>query len=294
MIKNALRILLVAGIAAAAFAQQDFSKVEVKVIKVAGSVYMLEGAGGNIGLSVGDDGILMIDDQYAPLAPKIKEAIRTISPKPVKFLLNTHWHGDHTGGNEAFGETAPIIAHRNVRSRMMAGMNAAGRVVAPAPAAALPDLTYDDHVVIHMNGEDIRALHFTRGHTDGDSVIVFPKSNVVHMGDNFFAGRFPFIDLASGGSVTGLIDTVEIVLRDLPADMKVIPGHGPLSTMDDLRKYLQMLRETRGIVEKGVAEGKSLAQLKEAKVLKAYDNLSWQFINADRFLETLFNDVTAK
>ncbi len=277
--------------AVSAFAQPDPGKVEIKITKVAGTVYMLEGAGGNIGLSVGADGVLMVDDQYAPLSPKIKAAIKTITPKPVSYLLNTHWHGDHTGGNETFGETAPIIAHKNVRVRMMRGAVWATGKIDPAPPAALPDITYDDHVVIHVNGEDVRSLHFTRGHTDGDSVIYFPKANVLHMGDVYFEGKFPFIELDSGGSVTGLMDTIQIVLRDFPADAKVIPGHGPLSTMDGLRKYLRMLQETSAIVRKGIAEGKTAQQLKDAKVLAAYDSLSWQFINTNSFVDTLYRDL---
>src|SRR5688572_29298555 len=205
-------------------AQRNFDDVQIKVERVAGNIYMLVGAGGNIGVSIGDDGILIVDDQYAPLAPKIKEALKGISDKPVKFVLNTHYHGDHTGGNEAFGETAPVIAHTNVRKRMAEGVPA--RNIAPSSKGALPVITFDDRLAIHINGEDIRAIHCPGGHTDGDSVIYFTQSKVVHMGDDYFNGRFPFIDLQSGGSVKGLIRNVEKVLSDIPADTKVIPGHG--------------------------------------------------------------------
>lgn len=188
------------------FAQQDFSKVQIKVQKVSGTVYMLEGAGGNIGASVGDDGIVIVDDQYLPLADKIEAALQGISNKPIKFVLNTHWHGDHTGGNPHFGEKAPIIAQENVRKRLSSGGKTMFGETPPAPKVALPIITFENSVSVHLNGEDIRAIHVPHGHTDGDSVIFFPQSNVVHMGDDFFnGGMFPFIDIASGGSVLGMI-----------------------------------------------------------------------------------------
>lgn len=285
-----MRILLTLLVfAATAMAQQDFSKVEIKVHKVAGNVYMLEGSGGNIGVSVGEDGILIVDDQYAPLAPKIKEALKGISDKPVKFILNTHYHGDHTGGNEAFGDTAPVIAHTNVRKRLAEGVPA--RNIAPASKGALPVITFDDRLAIHINGEDIRAIHFPGGHTDGDSVIYFTQSRVVHMGDDYFNGRFPFIDLQSGGSVRGLIRNVEKVLTEIPADTKVIPGHGPLSNTAELKTYLTMLKETSAVVEKAIKEGKTLDQMKSEKLLADYEKFAWGFINTERYLETLYNGL---
>src|SRR5437588_878757 len=216
-------------LSAAAFAQQqDFSKVEIKVQKVQGSVYMLTGAGGNIGVCVGDDGIVIVDDQFAPLAPKIKEALKSISTKPIKFIINTHYHGDHTGGNEVFGHDAPIIAHDNVRTRLAAGTEALGRKTPPAPKGALPVITFNDRATLHVNGEDIQAVHFPHGHTDGDAVIFFPQSNVVHMGDDFFLGQFPFVDIENGGSVRGLVANLEKILPTLDKDVKIIPGHGTL------------------------------------------------------------------
>jgi cyclase len=280
--------------AVTAFAQQDFSKVEIKVHKVAGNVYMLEGAGGNIGVSVGKDGILIVDDQYAPLAPRIKEALAGITDRPVRFVLNTHWHGDHTGGNEFFGEMAPIIAHTNVRERLKTGLDAGARKVPPAPPGALPVITFDDKLTIHINGEDIRALHFPRAHTDGDIAVYFTQSNVVHLGDKYFAGRFPFIDLASGGSVRGLIAAIEKVLETLPAGARIIPGHGPISGPDDLRAYLTMLRETAAEVEQGIQAGKSLEDMKAAKPFAKYQDWAWGFINADRYLEILYTDLSKK
>jgi cyclase len=274
---------------------QDFSKVEIKATKVAGSVYMLEGAGGNIGVSVGEDGILLVDDQFAPLAPKIQAALKNITDKPVKFVLNTHWHGDHTGGNEQFGASASIIAHENVRKRLASeGAGRDGQKRPAAPKGALPIITFDDRLTVHLNGEDIRAIHYPKGHTDGDAIIFFPKSNVVHMGDDFFSGRFPFIDLQSGGSVRGLIANLEKVIPEIPAGAKLIPGHGPISSVDDLKAFLSMLKETTALVQAGIKAGKSLEQLNKEKALGKYDKWSWEFIKTDRFTEILYNDLTAK
>jgi cyclase len=287
-------------IAAAVVAQdQDFSKVQIKVTKVAGNVYMLEGAGGNIGASVGDDGIVIVDDQYAPLAEKIQAALKGVTDKPVRFVINTHYHGDHTGGNAIFQKQAPVIAHDNVRKRLEGGTTSGNlgsiqRERPPQPKEALPILTFDHDMTVHLNGEDIRALHFPSGHTDGDSIIFFPQSNVVHMGDDFVRYGFPFIDLGSGGSVDGIIAAMEEVVPKLPADVKVIPGHGAVSNLDDVRDYVKMLKETRAAVEKGVQAGKTLDQLKQAKVLEPWKKWSGDFISSDVFVETLYNDLTGK
>ncbi len=290
MIRKLAALLL--AVAPAAFAQQDFSTVEIKVVPVAGAVYMLEGAGGNIGVSVGEDGIVVIDDQFAPLAPKIKAALASISKEPVRFVVNTHYHGDHTGGNEAFGESAPIVAHENVRKRLAEGTPAAGQP--PAAAAALPVLTFNDRVTIHLNGEDIRALHVPNAHTDGDAVIFFSKSNVVHMGDLFFNGRFPFVDLDAGGSVSGVIAGVEAVLPKIPADAKIIAGHGPLGNVGDLKAYAAALRGMRGAAEAALAAGKTPAQMKEEKILDRWSSWSWNFVTADRFIDTLVRDIEGR
>ncbi len=280
--------------AAPLLAQQDFSNVQVKAEKVAGSVYMLTGAGGNIGASVGDDGIVIIDDQYAPLAPKIEAALKSITPRPVRFVLNTHYHGDHTGGNEHFGKTAPIVAHENVRKRLASGVTQFGRTIPPAAPGALPVLTFDESVTIHLNGEDVRAVHTPRGHTDGDSVIWFTKSNVVHMGDQFFNGMFPFVDIDHGGSVRGMIANIDRVLDLLPDDAKVIPGHGPLSDKNGLRRFVSTLRATLAAVEGGVAAGKTLQQLQNEKVLAAWDSWGQGFIKTDMWIATLHREVTEK
>jgi len=274
---------------------QDFSKVEMKVQKVAGTVYMIQGAGGNIGASVGEDGIVMVDDEFLPLADKIEAALKGITDKPVKVVLNTHWHGDHTGGNPHFGEKAPIVAQENVRKRLVTGGTNKFGNTPPAPKNALPIITFEDKVSVHLNGEDIRAIHFPNGHTDGDSVIFFTQSNVVHMGDDFFnGGMFPFIDIESGGSVQGMIAGDEKVLAEVPDDVKIIPGHGPLATKDDLRKFVQVLKETSAAVQAGINKGKTLDQLKKEKVLAKWDSWGQAFIKTDVFTEILYDSLKKK
>ncbi len=295
-------ILLITGLLlpfSLAAQDQDFSKVQMKVSKVAGNVYMLEGAGGNIGASVGDDGIVVVDDQYAPLAEKIQAALKGITDKPVRFIINTHYHGDHTGGNAYFQKQAPIIAHDNVRKRMESGGGAGngGSVHfdhKPDAKEALPIITFDHDITVHLNGEDIRALYFPAGHTDGDSIIFFPKSNVVQMGDDFVTYGFPFIDVEAGGSINGMIDGVERVIAQVPPDVKVIPGHGPVSNLDDVRAYVKMLKETRDVAQKAIKEGKTLDQMKQAKLLDPWKKYSGDFIKEDAFLETLYNSLTGQ
>ena len=273
-------------------AQQNFQNVTIQTTKVAGNVYMLTGAGGNIGASIGPDGIVIVDDQFAPLAPKIKAALAAITKEPLRFVLNTHYHGDHTGGNEVFGREAPIIAHHNVRKRLASGSSAPGRETPPAPQAALPVLTFDSDLSIHLNGEEIRVIHLPRGHTDGDSVIHFTGSNVVHMGDNFFNGMFPFVDVAGGGSVRGLIAGVDRVLTTIPDDVRIIPGHGPGGDKAALRRYSDMLVATYAAVEAAARAGRTLDQMKADKVLGPWESWSWSFIPTDRFLTTLHEEIT--
>ena len=274
--------------------QQDFSKVEIKVQKVAGTVYMLTGSGGNIGVSVGEDGVVIVDDQYAPLAPKIQAALKTITDKPVRFIINTHYHGDHTGGNADFAKAgSTIIAQENVRKRLQAGTNTLGQPVPPAPKDALPIITFNDRASVHLNGEDIRAIHFPAGHTDGDAVIFFTQSNVIHMGDDFVTYGFPFVDTANGGSVSGMIAGVEKVLAVAPADAKYIPGHGALCTADDVRAFIQLLKDTRAVVEEGVKKHQTADQMKKAHILAKYDDRYGKgFIKTDMWIDTLYADVT--
>ena len=280
--------------AIAAAQQPDFSKVQIKVTKVAGSVYMLEGAGGNIGASVGEDGIVIVDDQFAPLADKIQAALKGITDKPVRFVINTHWHFDHTGGNAYFQKQGPIIAQDNVRERLKNGGKILDMDIKPAPAEALPIITFERDVTVHLNGEDIHAIHFPHGHTEGDAVIFFSKSNVVHMGDDFVTYGFPFIDLASGGSARGMIAACEKVIATVPADAKIIPGHGGLSTVADLKPYVAMLKETSARVAAGIKAGKTVQQLKDEKVLAGYEKWSGSFVSTDKFIETLYDDLTGQ
>jgi glyoxylase-like metal-dependent hydrolase (beta-lactamase superfamily II) len=265
-------------------AQRDFSAVEIKTVPVSGNIHMLEGSGGNIGVSVGEDGILIVDDQFAPLADKIEGALKELNPGELRFVLNTHHHGDHTGGNAVFaGKGATIIAQSNVRKRLAGDAN--------STKEALPVITFDHSASVYFNGEEIRLLHHGPGHTDGDCVIHFTGANVVHMGDQFFNGGFPFVDLNSGGSVTGYIQTIAEVLEKIPPDAKVIPGHGKLATVEDLKSYHTTLVETVKHVKRGMAAGKSLDELKEAGLPEQYASFGGGFINTSRWIETIYNDT---
>lgn len=276
--------LLLLGAHLATSQQRDFSKVEFKTIHVSGNIHVLDsGAGGNIGVSVGDDGILMVDDQFEPLADKIRAATSALSKGPLEFLINTHFHGDHTGGNPVFGKEATIVAHNNVRRRLAKDQS----------GPALPVITFEESVSVHFNGEEIEAMHFTPGHTDGDSVIFFKGSNVVHMGDQFFNGRFPFVDLNSGGTVGGYMATVGKVIERLPRDVKIIPGHGPLATLDDLKQFHGMLIETVSRVRGLKQAGKSLEEVKKAGLPEKWNSWGSGFISTERWIETVYNSPDA-
>lgn len=286
---------LIAFVAVAASAEdkQDFTKVQLKGSKVAGQVYLIDDAsaefsGGNIGVSVGPDGLVLIDDKFVPLAPKVEAALKTFSDKPVRYIINTHYHGDHTDGNAVFGPRSTIIAHENTRKRMLAG---SGKEQPPSPPAALPVITFEDKLSVHLNGEEIRAIHFPSGHTDTDVVIFFTKSNVVHLGDDFFNGMYPFIDVEGGGSVKGLIANLQKLLEQIPADAKIIPGHGPVGTTKELRAFLAMLKETSGIIEAGIKAHKTADQLKKAKALAKYDAWGKAFIKPDEYIDMLYQDL---
>ena len=268
-----------------AWAQRDYTRIEIETTHVAGNIYMLEGAGGNIGVSVGPDGILLVDDQFAPLAEKIRNALKELSERPLKFLLNTHFHGDHTGGNVIFGAEAHIIAHTNVRKRL--------QMESPAKEG-LPVVTFDDSLSIHFNDEEIRVIHFPNSHTDGDSVIFFTGSNVVHMGDLFFSGRFPYVDLNSGGDVEGLIRHIEKLLTELPPDVKLIPGHGPLSDIDDLKTYHQTLVETIDLIRGRIEAGKGLDEIKAAGLPKKWRAWGAGFISTGRWIEIVHRSLAKK
>jgi glyoxylase-like metal-dependent hydrolase (beta-lactamase superfamily II) len=269
-----LFIIISCLVATSAFAQQDFSKVQIETIPVAKGVYILVGSGGNIGLSVGQDGAFLIDDQYAPLTDRILKAISAVTDQPVRFLVNTHWHGDHTGGNENIGKGGTIIvAHDNVRKRLAKGqfMKAFNVNIPPAPPKALPVITFADSVTFHWNNETLEVLHPKPAHTDGDAVIYFKSTNVVHVGDLFFNGIYPFIDAGSGGSMEGVIAGVDEVLDRIDDNTKVIPGHGPLGNKTDLKAYRDMLATVHERMTKLIKEGKSIDEIVAAKPTADYD-----------------------
>jgi glyoxylase-like metal-dependent hydrolase (beta-lactamase superfamily II) len=283
---------LLVGLASLAQDADRFAGVEIKATHVAGSVYVLEGAGGNIGVSVGPDGTLIVDDQFAPLADKIRAALKGVGGGELKFVLNTHWHSDHTGGNPIFGPEAPIIAHDNVRVRLASPQQIMGRTTEPMAPEGLPVITYEQGLKVHFNGEEIRVVHYPHGHTDGDSIVFFTGSNVVHMGDDMFAGRFPFVDLQNGGDVEGLAKNIEAVLGELPDDVKLIPGHGTLSTRKDLEAYHRMLVTTTDIVRRRIAEGKDLEAIQEEGLPEEWASWGQGFIDANRWLEIVHGSLT--
>lgn len=286
-------VVILGLVASLAWGQPDFSDVVIETVPVTGNVYMLTGAGGSIGVSVGKDGILIIDDQFAPLADRIRAALAELNPGELEFVLNTHWHGDHTGGNEIFGETSHIIAHTNVRERLSTPQQIRGSAIEPKPPQALPVITFDESLSLHFNGEEIKAVHFPHGHTDGDAIIFFTKSNVVHMGDTFWTARFPFVDLEAGGSVQGLTKNIAAVIAKLPADVKIIPGHGSLSTLDDVKAYHGMLVETTAIVQERIDAGMSLEKIQEEGLPETWDSWGSGYIDTPTWLETLHQSLTA-
>jgi cyclase len=277
--------------ATGAVAQPDYSRVEIKATKITDTAYMLTGAGGNIGLSVGEDAVFVIDDQFAPLTPKITAAIAQVTPKPVRFVLNTHWHYDHTGGNENLGKAgAVIVAHHNVRKRMSTDqvIDFINLKSKPEPKDALPVLTFSSDMSFHINGEEVRAIHMPAAHTDGDAVVHFTKSDVVHMGDIYFNGFYPFIDAESGGSADGVIAACDKVLAFATDKTRIIPGHGPLSNAAELKAFRDLVATVSGRVKALVAQGKTLEEIKAAKVSADFDE-KWGkgFIRPDRFAEML-------
>lgn len=270
---------------------QRFDNVKIETTQLSDHVYMLVGAGGNIGVSVGEDGVFVIDDQFAPLSKKILTAIKAISDKPLNFLVNTHWHGDHSGGNENMAKAgATIIAHDNVRVRL----EKPRRDGSNNPKEALPIITFNDKLNINVNGEPIAVFHVENAHTDGDAILYFTESNVLHTGDTYFKGRYPFIDLNSGGSANGYIEAAKRGLMVIDDNTKIIPGHGAPSNRAEYKAFLEMLEDIKANISKAIAEGKTEEEVsKDGSLTKKYDDLGYGsgFINSERMRLTFYKSL---
>lgn len=290
--RTVLFTVLGLSLSAPAYAQQDFSKVEITAENLAPGIAVLFGAGGNIGVSHGPDGTVLIDDQFAPLTTKIQAAVAALGATPVKFLINTHWHFDHSGGNENLGNTgALIMAHDNVRIRMAAGATVLGNVIPPAPKVALPVITYAEGLKLHLNGDEVRTVHTGGGHTDGDSIVVWKNANIIHMGDLFLNKvSLPFIDLNSGGNVIQLLASTEKALVLTNPQTKIIPGHGPMASQADLIAWRDMLKSVIGSVQTAVKAKKSLEQIKAMKPAAQWE-VKGGFISGDAFTEAVYKSV---
>ncbi|MCP5055682.1 MAG: MBL fold metallo-hydrolase [bacterium] len=290
-------LLLAFGLAlSSASSAQDFSQVEIKTIPVAEGLFMLMGRGGNIAVLAGDDGVFLVDDQYAPLTEKILAAVQAIDARPVRFLVNTHWHGDHTGGNENLGEAGVVIvAHDNVRERMSMKqvMQARGVEVLASPSAALPILTFPTSVTFHLNGVTTEVVHVAPAHTDGDSVVWFAERNVVHTGDTFFNGFYPFIDVDSGGSIDGVISAVDAVLARADDETRIIPGHGPLSNRAEFEAYREMLVTVRDRIRAAIVAGKGADEILAEKPTADLD-AAWGggFMKPEDFVRIVVADLS--
>jgi cyclase len=271
---------------------ENQQEITVKTTKVNGNVFMLQGRGGNVGALVGSDGILIVDDDYKVVSEKLRAALKDLGSEKPRFIFNTHWHGDHTEGNQVFGQDSIIVAQTNVRKRLSQVNSIFGEAVQPYPLAALPMITFTESISIYFDGEEVRAVYYQSGHTDGDSVVFFKNANVVHLGDHFFAGRFPFVDLENGGSVQGLINNVGMLIKQIPADAKLIPGHGGLSTLDDLKSYHQALMETAQIVQNAMKKKKTLDEIKKAGLPDKYKEFGSGFIKTDMWIETVYKSYT--
>ena len=284
--------LLIAAWSATALAQEpNWAAVQIKTTKVANNVWMLEGQGGNIGVSAGEDGVVLIDDQFAPLTEKILAAVKAISDKPIRFVINTHWHFDHTGGNENLGRTgAAIVAHDNVYKRLSTDqvVELLGRKVPPLSKVGLPVITFSQTITFRLNGDEITVTKIAPAHTDGDSFVRFKNANVVHTGDVFAAYRYPFIDVENGGSIKGIVKAMDALLPTLDENTKVIPGHGSLSGKKDVAAYREMIAKTGARVEQAVKQKKTLEQVIALKPTREYDEIWGKTRKPEQFAEILY------
>lgn len=279
------------GLIAALFSVSAFAQDEIKVTthQINDTLYWLEGQGGNIGVSAGEDGILIIDDQFERMAPAIREALEQLNAdEDLKWVLNTHFHGDHTGGNPVFGKLAPIVAHENVRMRLARGKDLANK----EERAPLPVVTYEDGLSIHFNGEEIRLKHYPTGHTDSDTVVFFTGSNVVHMGDHFFNGRFPFIDLSGGGDVEQYIKNVKAVLEEIDGQTKIIAGHGSMGNKEELADWIAGVEESVAIIRKGAEADKSAKDLTEEGLPDKFNEWGAGFVSTNRWIGIVHQSLT--
>ncbi|MEO1050377.1 MAG: MBL fold metallo-hydrolase [Bacteroidota bacterium] len=296
LLRSQLTFILLLVLPTTLFAQNNEIKIQTE--KLTDKLYMLKGRGGNLGVFAGPDGVLVIDAQYAPVSEKLKEAIQTISDSPIKYLINTHWHFDHTGGNENFERFgATILAQEKVRERMASGqvIELLKREVPAFPEKALPVITFDQGLKLHFNGEEVQIIHNGRAHTDGDAIVYFPASNVIHMGDVFVRYGYPFIDTSSGGSIDGIIAFLGQALDLINDETRVIPGHGEMSTKKDVIEFRNMLISVRDIVKERIAKGQSLDDIISAKPLSDYDE-RWNnnFIKSETFVMVVHESLTAE
>lgn len=301
MFANRIRLIpvfvfiLLFGGTGAHCATQDFTDVQIQTVKVTENIFMLAGGGGNIGISVGKDGVFMIDASYAPLADKIKAAIAAVSDKPIRFLIITHWHQDHTGGNHSIAGTgAVLVAHENVRKRLSAEqfIEFLKKTIPPAPESALPIITFKRDMTFHLNGDEIYIFHIDRVHTDGDAIVQFKKSNVIHMGDMYFNGMYPFIDVAAAGSINGMIKAVQRLLTLCNGNTQIIPGHGPLSDRAGLEKYLKMMVYVRDRIAREIKAGNTLDQVIASRPTRDFDPVWGKgFLKPEQFVAIVYDSL---
>jgi len=294
MMKNPLIIFALFLISQISIAD-GFDEITLKTTKVSGNVYMLEGvggfAGGNLAVSAGDDGLLLVDDQFAGMNDKIKAALKEIDAGDLRFVLNTHWHGDHSGGNALFSQQAIIIAHDNVRKRLQAPQENDFSKSPAQAKEAWPLITFDESLTIHLNGEAIDFIHFPNGHTDGDGVVFFTESNVIHVGDHFFVDAFPFVDMNSGGNVLGYTNNVKSLIERMPDDVKIIPGHGRLATLDDYKRFYDMLLSTTDHVKIKMDAGMTLVQIQGQGLPEKWASWGHGFIKPENWISFIYQSL---